>query len=67
MTDVNERTTDAWTAVHAPRVAYANDHPPDSSWWAETPTDQFYQRARAEYAARMIKSNRQTGQRGIDG
>ena len=62
-----EPVRDSWTAVHAPRVTYAGDHAPERSWWAETPPERFGEVAREEYRRRMRFSDRQVGQRGIDG
>lgn len=62
-----EHSVDTWTAVHAPRVGYAKDCAPESSWWAEVASDDFYSRAREEYTQRISRSNRHVGQRGIDG
>ena len=66
-TKPQKATADTWTAVHAPRVTYAGDHAPERSWWAEASPEEFGEVAREEYQRRMRFSDRQVGQRGIDG
>lgn len=63
-----EHKGDSWTAVHAPRnVGAVKDAPPATSWWAEVKPEEFRDRAREEFQARMRRSERNVGQRGIDG
>jgi hypothetical protein len=54
-------------SIHAPRFPRSEDAPPASSWWAEVTPDAFAERAKEEFRARMRKSTRAVGQRGIDG
>ena len=65
-----DRSVDYRTvSVHSPRITKerAQDFPPDHSWWAEVEPDHFYEEAREQFRARLSRSTRATGQRGIDG
>lgn len=63
--EITSRKHSEWTAVHSPRVWHP-DCPPATSWWADTPPEEFSARARQEFDERMRRSDRSTGQRGIE-
>lgn len=54
-------------SIHSPRFPRKEDAAPATSWWADTPPEDFQVKAREEFQARMRKSTRMVGQRGIDG
>ncbi len=57
---------DSWTAVHAPRLQYAKDLPPETSWWVGLDREAFRVESRKQFKERLRRSERKSGNAGVD-